>query len=81
MDTNIQMPQQDTGVPFEDRFGALEHQCYLMYLQLNAVTQLIVEKGLVQKEEIGTIMDSMHGEIVNAVAKLETEDTPEDPAE
>jgi hypothetical protein len=52
---------------FMERFEALEHQCYLMYLQLNAVPQLLVDNGILLKEQIGTAMDGMHGEIEEAV--------------
>ena len=53
--------------PSLERFEALEHQCYLMYLQLNAVTQLLVDNGILLKEQIKTTMDGMHGEIEVAV--------------
>jgi hypothetical protein len=86
MSEEYQVPV-DESIPFDERFGALEHQCYLMYLQLNAITQLLVDKDLLKKEEIGALMDSMHLEVVSAVNKLqESEDealsTPiEPPAE
>lgn len=52
---------------FMERFEALEEQCYLMYLQLNAITQLLVDNGILLKEQIKTTMDGMHGEIEVAV--------------
>ena len=56
---------------FLERFEALEHQCYLMYLQLNAVTQLLVDHGILLKDQIGTVMDGMHSEIEVAAKSKE----------
>lgn len=61
-------------VPFTERFAALEHQAYLMYLQLNAVTQILVEKDVIVKEEIGKLMDIMHTEITGAVDALQNQE-------
>ena len=61
----------NSGVSFEERFAALEHQCYLMYLQLNAITQLLVDGGTLEKENIGKQMDGMHNEIVKAVEEIQ----------
>lgn len=69
-ETNYQVPT-DSDVPFDERFAALEHQCYLMYLQLNAITQLLVDNGTLEKESIGTQMDNMHLEVVSAVQKIQ----------
>jgi hypothetical protein len=70
MAENYEVPV-DSTISFEERFGALEHQCYLMYLQLNAVTQLLVDQGVLKKEDIGAQMDGMHVEVVSAVNKLQ----------
>jgi hypothetical protein len=72
-ETNYEMPVDET-VPFDERFGALEHQCYLMYLQLNAITQLLVDKEVLKKEDIGSQMDGMHIEVVSAVQKLQEDE-------
>lgn len=72
-EVEFERPETDEEIPFDERFAALEHQAYLMYLQLNAVTQLLVEKDVVKKEEIGKLMDSMHTEITGAVEKLQSE--------
>ena len=61
----------DENIPFDERFGALEHQCYLMYLQVNAITQLLVDKEILKKEDIGAQMDAMHLEVVSSVQKLQ----------
>lgn len=72
MENEYQVPNSDSGVTFEERFAALEHQCYLMYLQLNAITQLLVDGGTLEKEKIGKQMDGMHNEIIKAVEELQT---------
>ena len=71
MENDYQVPD-NSGVTFEERFAALEHQCYLMYLQLNAITQLLVDGGTLEKEKIGKQMDGMHNEIVKAVEEIQT---------
>jgi hypothetical protein len=76
MSENYEMPDQ-AELSFEERFGALEHQCYLMYLQLNAVTQLLVESNNLQREDIGKKMDTMHEEVVSAVKQIQEEEAEE----
>lgn len=56
---------------FEERFAALEHQSYLMYLQLNTITELLVSNGFLVKEQIGSGMDTLHQEIENNVNSVE----------
>lgn len=73
METNEYKAPATSGVSFEERFAALEHQCYLMYLQLNAITQLLVDGGTLEKENIGKQMDGMHNEIIQAVEELQTQ--------
>lgn len=81
MAENYEVPV-DNSISFEERFGALEHQCYLMYLQLNAVTQLLVNQEVLKKEDIGSQMDGMHVEVVSAVNKLnEAEEAVAPPVE
>jgi hypothetical protein len=72
MENEYQVPNVENGVSFEERFAALEHQSYLMYLQLNAVTQLLVDSGVLEKEKIGKQMDGMHNEIIKAVEELQS---------
>ena len=59
---------------FEERFASLEHQNYLMYLQLNAITKLLTDNGFLVKEQIGALMDSMHEEIEVSVNEIEKEE-------
>jgi hypothetical protein len=73
MEDQYQVPVEEDA-SFDDRFAALEHQCYLMYLQLNAITQLLVQNDVLKKEDIGASMDSMHGSIVETVSKLQDEE-------
>jgi hypothetical protein len=48
----------------EQRLGALENQAYIMYLQLNALTKIIVnDKELVSQEELTAEMDSLNQQI------------------
>lgn len=71
MENEYSVPN-DSGVSFEEKFAALEHQSYLMYLQLNAITQLLVDNNTLEKDKIGKQMDNMHSEIVKAVEELQT---------
>lgn len=73
MDENVVVPGVDEDVSFDERFASLEHQCYLMYLQLNAITQLLVNNSTLSKDDIGKQMDGMHTEIEKAVEELQSE--------
>lgn len=50
----------------EQRLGALENQAYIMYLQLNALTKLLVnDKDIVTQEELTAEMDELNTQIQN----------------
>jgi len=64
----------------EERLAALENQCYIMYLQLNAETKLFLDKEILTQDEITKEMDNLNGEIVNVTQSLmeqEGSETPE----
>ena len=50
--------------PIEDRLTALEHQSFIMYLQLNALTKIFVEdKKLVSREDLMAEMEDIHKKV------------------
>ena len=61
-----------TGEDFtaEQRMESLENQFYLAYLQLNALTKLLVEKDIIQQEEISTEMETLNKEIYKVTNEL-----------
>ena len=58
------------------RFYALEDQAYVMYLQLNAMTDLLVKHGIIEKNELVAFMDAMDGEISAITDEMEQMDKP-----
>lgn len=59
--------------PFMQRFLALEHQSYIMYLQLNALTALLVNGQVVDKDKLIADMDEMNSEIQKITTEMEKE--------
>lgn len=47
----------------EQRLTALENQAYIMYLQLNAVTKIGLDKGAFTHEEVTELMDELNSQI------------------
>lgn len=64
---------EDTNMPTgtEEQITALEHKCYMMFLQLNALTELLVKNNILSKEDIGKTMDSIHDEILRSISELD----------
>lgn len=53
----------------EERFNTLEQQHYLMYLQLNAITDLLIRDGFLLKEQVGATMDTFHQEVEDGICE------------
>jgi hypothetical protein len=48
----------------EQRLGALENQAYIMYLQLNALTKILInDKDLLSQEDLTGEMDALNQQI------------------
>lgn len=47
----------------EKRIEALENQAYILYLQLNAVTKQIIEKGTLDKDQLTKDMDELNDQL------------------
>lgn len=64
----------------EERLSALENQCYIMYLQLNALTKLLLDKEILSQEIVTKEMDNLNTEIVKVtkglIEKAEAEEAP-----
>lgn len=61
----------------EQRLGALENQAYIMYLQLNALTKILVnDKELVTQEELTAEMDELNTQIQNIAEGAAAEEAP-----
>jgi hypothetical protein len=63
--------------PFMKRFLALEHQSYIMYLQLNALTALLVNGEVVDKDKLVASMDEMNLEIQKITEEIDKEGAAE----
>lgn len=50
-------------VNLEDRFEFLSEQSYIQYLMINATVKLLVEKGLINQEELAKEMDLLNNGI------------------
>ena len=50
-------------INLEDRLSAVENQAYIMYLQLNGLTKIILEKNLLTQEELTKEMDELNKQI------------------
>ena len=50
--------------PVEDRLTALEHQSFIIYLQLNAITKIMVEdKKLISRDDLMAEMEDIHKKV------------------
>ncbi len=71
---------EETKPTLEQRLIALENQAYIMYLQLNAITKLGLEKGAFTHDEITALMDELNTQIQEMGNEL-GEDSKEEAAE
>jgi nucleoside-triphosphatase THEP1 len=62
-------PEQEEVTQLE-KFQALEQQCYIMYLQLHALTKLLTDKEVLTQDEISEEMEEMNKNLVNMVTEI-----------
>lgn len=70
--------------PIEDRLAALEQQAFIMYLQLNSITKILVEdKEILSREELMETMEDLHKKVNEVTEEYvkEQSKTAETPAE
>lgn len=53
-----------------ERMDALENQLYVIYLQLNAATKLLLDKGVITHDEMTKEMDVLNKEIFKLTADV-----------
>lgn len=70
----------DTKPTLDQRLSALENQAYIMYLQLNAVTKLLLDKDILTQDEITSEMDTLNEEIQKMTKEM-VEGSAEEAAE
>lgn len=64
----------------KDRLFGLENQTYVMYLQLNAITKILVDKDIISKELLTEEMDDLNkkiSEVAEEIQKQEQADKKE----
>lgn len=55
---------------FEERLAALENQSFIMYLQLNAVTKILVDKEILAKDVLTAEMDELNKQLYDITMEL-----------
>jgi hypothetical protein len=69
----------------EQRVAALENQLYVIYLQTNSITKLMLDKGMTTHDELTKEMDDLNQEIFKITAevmeKVAAESAVEEPVE
>ena len=73
---NFQPEEAGEETPFMKRFLALEHQSYIMYLQLNSLTAMLVSGNVIDKDKLVASMDEMNLEIQKITEEIEKEGGP-----
>jgi len=68
--SEIKSPVSVDQMTVEERVIAIENQLYILYLQINAITKLIIEKGIFEQEEITSNMESLNQEIYKVTQDL-----------
>ncbi len=68
-------------ISMEERLAALENQSYVMYLQLNAATKILIDKGLLDKELITKEMDELNNHLYQITQEIADQDGTEAGAE
>ena len=58
----------------EERLAALENQSFIMYLQLNAVTKILIDKGILDKESLTQEMDELNKQLYDITMELMEKD-------
>jgi hypothetical protein len=70
-------------ISMDERLAALENQSYVMYLQLNAATKILIDKEILDKELITKEMDELNNHLFAITQEIQEqgEATVETPAE
>jgi len=68
--TEQQVPASNPDLTYEQRISALENQLYVIYLQANAITKLMLDKGVVTHEEVTKEMDDLNAEIFKVTSDV-----------
>ena len=71
------MSEETQAVPVptqEERLAALENQSFIMYLQLNAVTKILIDKGVLDKEVLTQEMDELNKQLYDITMELMDKD-------
>lgn len=58
----------------EERLGALENQCFVMYLQLNAITKILIDGGKLDKEQLTKEMDDLNKQLYDVTMEMINKD-------
>lgn len=80
-------PRPGEALTPEQRLEALENQLYVIYLQVNGLTKLLLDKEVVTQEEVSTEMEALNQEIFRVTKEIiekqggEAETADEAPAE
>ena len=67
--TEIEVEVEDE-IPFDEKFKALEQQCYIMYLQVHALTKLLTDKEVLTQDDISEEMEEMNKNLVKIVTEV-----------
>jgi uncharacterized membrane protein YukC len=61
-------------ISIDERLAALENQSYVMYLQLNAVTKILIDKEVIDKDTITKEMDELNNHLFEITKELQEKD-------
>lgn len=62
--------QDDDVVSFEEKYQALEQQCYLMYVQLHSLTKILVDANVVSQSKLSEEMEELNRELIKLTAEI-----------
>lgn len=71
------MTEQLANMPVpspEERLAALENQSFIMYLQLNAVTKILIDNGIIDKEKLTAEMDELNKQLYDVTMEMMARD-------
>jgi hypothetical protein len=64
-------------IPVEQRIDALENQLYIIYLQVNSISKLLIENETVSREDLLKEMNSLNGELYQLTQEVVKNSVPE----
>jgi hypothetical protein len=67
-------------ISIDERLAALENQSYVMYLQLNAATKILIDKEILDKELITKEMDELNNHLFQITQEIQEQGAEEAPA-